>query len=136
MEGYHSNFANLDLSAFKINGNKAIEGEPMELSGCILTNTGIRIDFDTKRYKSMSDKYKYFAISSSDSEHESPITIKKVFNDYWGGCYLNGRRISTVEERRETAKKKRLEYEQMKEDLLSTTKSSIKEQAKVFTKNV
>ena len=101
---------------------KGIRPKRIEISNCNLQNTGININFDEtdKTIEQMCDRSPSVAISE-DIKNGSLI-----------GCYVNGKRILSLEERQAIAQEKLAEYEKMKEDLISATTSSIEQQTSGF----
>lgn len=108
-------FSNLDLSDLTINGNEYIDGDGCGLGDCCLINTGIKIKFDISDYKKLVSEFG-----------------KQTFIDKWIGCYLNGKRVYSVDERKNVKLQKIEEYEKMKRDIFDSTVGSIEEQIKGF----
>lgn len=116
-----SNFSNIDLSSHKINVDYSIDVVGKNLYDCCLVNTGIQIDFDAKLYKQTIDDYSIKTEVLNGEESNVYVDyIKKALNEQWVGCYVNGKIIESIDEKKLKAKKKLAEYEKMKDKLLYT----------------
>jgi len=92
------------------------------LESCNLTETGLNVNLTA------TDKI-IGKIVDYDMEKGLGNLIK---HGYLNGCYVNGKKIHSLEERQAIAQEKKAEYEKMKEDLINSTISSIEEQTSGF----
>ena len=112
LEAWRSEFNGIDLSAQKIDAFQSVQGEYSDLSACNLTNCGVQITLNTEKF--------------SDGKHESEL--KQALNTNWIGCYVNGKKVLSPEEKLANATKKREEYQKMKETIFNSVLGSIEEQ--------
>lgn len=116
LTGHRSFFTNIDLSSREIDAYEYFFEDTYNLSRCDLENTGIRIKLDVEKFK--------------DGTYKEDL--QEVMGEDWVGCYVNGKKIKSVDERQAIAQEKNAEYEKMKEDLISATMSSIEQQTSGF----
>ena len=129
---YDVNLSNVDLSKFTVNFIDMFEANAICDSRCNLSNTGINIIADAKKIKS--------------SDYYLQNYQKKFKNGEFVGCYINGKKIRSseekkilVQEKRKEIEQKRKEMEQYKqalEDLYFSIKQDINQQIKNFQKKL
>ncbi len=110
----YTDLSGIDLSKFLINLLDIITvGGPLIGIGCNLSNTGLSISLDSKSLCDTTAKKNFRTILMSGDLN---------------GCFLNGKRVISIEEKRERASQKLIEYEQYKEKTLSDVSASIQKQ--------
>jgi len=116
----NTDFTNVDLSGFTINGRTLVEGmdECLFDENCNLSNSGIKITISSEDVAPKE--------SGLDDSGVDPNYIKRHLYDmieagYLDGCYING-------ERRELSQDGNEEYEKYKDGLISSVSRSIAEQ--------
>lgn len=113
----NTNLEGIDLSAFRMNPEDMYNSG---FSSCILRNTGFKIiDFSKEN------------IEETDDPEE---IIKHLKNGDYDGCYINGKLMKSKEERQETARQMRMQYQQFRDELVRSTLSDIDEQIKGMKK--
>lgn len=104
-------FRDNDLSDFSFDGVRSVcVGD--NVSGCCFQNTGVDIDFDKdelmselKREGDDLEKYKLDIVK----------TLRDNMRELWVGCYLNGKKILSKEEKKQSANELKDNYLQFKE---------------------
>ena len=81
-------------------------------SNCNLRDTGIRINLNPDDFK--------------DSRFKEKLQDAMEYN--WVGCYVNGKKVLSSDEKQEIADSKYDEYEKMKADIFNSVTDSIEEQ--------
>ena len=112
LEAWGSDFNGIDLSTKKIDAFQYILGEYSQLAACDLTNCGVQITLDVEK------------IRDGKCEEE----LKQAMNEYWIGCYVNGKKVLSPDEKQKDASKIKTEYEKMKEEIFTFVLGSIEEQ--------
>ena len=112
LDAWGSDFNGIDLSTKKIDALQYMLGEYSQLASCNLTNCGVQIILDSEKF--------------SDGKYKEEL--QQAMNEDWVGCYVNGKRVLSNEEKQTTATEKREEYEKMKDEIFSSTLGSIEEQ--------
>ena len=92
------------------------------LESCNLTDTGLNINLTPTDI--IIGK-----IIDFDMKEGLGILIK---HGFLNGCYVNGKKMHSLEERQAIAQEKKAEYEKMKEDLINSTISNIEQQTNSF----
>jgi len=103
-----SDLSNIDLSAYTKRGTDSLFPGRLpyntkliaELIDCRLVNTGLNIIFDIRGHEEEVKKNLKDALSE----------IKRNFNENWVGCYVNGKRILSLEEKKQISQQKLQEY--------------------------
>ena len=85
-----------------------------------LTNTGTKIILDMDKLKSNYDEH-------YDSQHYQSW-LKEYMENYWVGCYLNGKFIKAPQEKKKDSDQIKEEYEEYKSGEFADILSSIAEQ--------
>ena len=104
----------IDLSDRTIDGYKYLDLDENNLHISDLTNTGIKIDLNAESCKDFRNSAEFY----------------DAMNHYWVGCYVNGKKILSSEEKKTVATKKKEEYEKMKAEIFNSVLGSIEEQKK------
>ena len=116
-------FSNNDLSDFSFDGVRSIcVGD--NITGCDFKNTGAQIQFDKNYLKFQLER------KGDNVEYKSNIvnTLRDSMREMWIGCYLNGRKILSKEEKQQSAKELREKYLEFKDDEISKVLDDISEQ--------
>ena len=117
-------FRDNDLSDFTFDGTRAIcEGDTF--SACIFTNTGVKIDFDKDIFLCELKK------DGDDLEQYKSNIVNELrdnIREHWVGCYLNGRKILSTEEKQQSAMELREKYQEFEDNEFSKILDSIGEQ--------
>ncbi len=111
VQAYKSSFDGIDLSTRTINAKDYFFEDTYALSYCSLRNTGINISLDT---------------SVKDMDWDE--ALQNAMSDDWVGCYVNGKKVLSYEEKQKNASEKKEEYEQMKNEIFDSILKSIEEQ--------
>ena len=111
LQAFKSFFDGIDLSSRTIDADGYLSDDTYNLSYCSLRNTGININLDTSVKGMHWDK-----------------ALRNAMNEDWVGCYVNGKKVLSYEERQRNASDKREEYEQMKDGIFDSVLGSIEEQ--------
>ena len=129
---YGVNLSNNDLSKFTVNFVDMSVPNAIFDEDCNFSNTGINIIADAKKIKSC--------------DYDLQNYQKKFKNGEFVGCYINGKKIRSseekkilVQEKRKEIEQKRKEMEQYKkalEDLYFSIKQDINQQIKNFQKKL
>lgn len=85
---------------------------------CNFSNTGIKINYAQRRL--------------DDLKYVTKELGSKIRDGSFSGCYINGKRIQTPEEKLMVSQEKKAEYEKFKEDIILSTLNNIKQQANDF----
>lgn len=105
IHGYCSSLEEVDLSSRMLDAERYFEDDVYDVKStffsCNLRNTGINICLDTAMVKR--------------NGWEEYLNI--AMNNDWIGCYVNGKKVLSFEEKQENASQKRAEYEQVKNDI-------------------
>lgn len=109
----YSDLSGLDLSNIKIDGVQYLMGDHDNLGHCDLTDSGVQIVYNEENLN------EYIKESSYASYQED---LTEAMNKNWIGCYLNGEKVLSPEERQ------RVEYENYKQQIFDSVSSSIEEQ--------
>lgn len=112
LRALNSYFNEIDLSTRAVDAGGYFMGDVYHLAGCDLRNSGIHINLNGKYFK--------------DGQYQKKIYT--AMNDDWIGCYVNGKRVLSLEEKQAIAHQKREEYEKMKAEIFGSVTSSIEEQ--------
>lgn len=113
-----TNLANNDLTGLEFNAVDAMIGDQFFETN--LTNTGTKIVLDMEKLQSKYDEH-------YDSQYYQNW-LKEYIENYWVGCYLNGKLIKASEEKKQSAEITREEYEQYKRQKFADILNSIAEQ--------
>jgi len=120
-------FSGVDLSKWTINGKILF----LDLVGCVfdnecnLSNTRINIIINPDEMIDETPQNKYFLKTAFKEMLDEGLLV---------GCYINGKLISSMEEKQVAAQEKRDDYEKMKEDLISKVTNSIDQQINGFSR--
>lgn len=109
MSAIKSSFDGIDLSSRTISAYGYFYEDTYSLSYCSLHNTGININLGA---------------NDSHDDEES----QKAMNNDWVGCYVNGKKVLSREEKLAIAEQKNNEYQNYKQSILDSVSSSIDEQ--------
>ena len=112
LEAWASDFNGIDLSTKKIDAFQYILGEYSQLAACDLTNCGVQITLDVEKIRDGKCKEE----------------LKQAMNEDWIGCYVNGKKVLSPDEKQKDASKIKTEYEKMKEEIFTSVLGSIEEQ--------
>ena len=112
LDAISSDFSGIDLSTKKIDGYQCMLGDYSQLPDCKLTDCGVQITLNSENFK--------------DNNFNSDL-YSAMYGD-WVGCYVNGKKVSSHEEKEKNATAKRKEYKKMKEELFNSTFESIEKQ--------
>ena len=156
-----TNFTNNDFSYATVDA-KWFNYDDMELrlNGCNFSNTGLNITYVAPQIppiyyetrKKEDELYELFQNKNITEEEYrekdeklSEITSQYSTDDFYkiaigeqikeghlNGCYINGKKVHSLEERQAIAQEKKAEYEKMKEDLINSTLGSIEQQTSGF----
>lgn len=111
-DAWGSDLRGIDLSTRKIDAFQYILGDYQNLGACDLAGCGVQISLDAEKFK--------------DGKYKEDLT--QAMNVNWVGCYVNGKRVLSDEEKEKNATEKREEYEKMKDDIFGSVLGSIEEQ--------
>ena len=113
-----TNLRNVDLSKFTISIEQMMTDRAIIGSKCDLTNTGLNLTVDTNE-----------EIWNKEPNQWNPENfLKTEMMPHLVGCYINGKKIISLEEREAIAQEKRTEYETYKQGIFDSVYSSIEEQ--------
>ena len=121
LDAWGSDFTGIDLSTKKIDGLEYLLNEYDSLGVCTLTDCGVQITLDR-------EKFEQFKNRKSNQDIEVMEGLQHAMNEEWVGCYVNGKKVLSLKERRANATEKKEEYDKMKGDIFNSTIESIKEQ--------
>lgn len=108
----------IDLSDRTIDGFEYFMGDTSHLTDCVLTNSCIKIKLNAEDFK----EFKFY-----DELHQA-------MNYDWVGCYVNGKKVLSSDEKKAMATEKKEEYEKMKAEIFNSVLGSIEEQKKPKSK--
>ena len=111
------NFSGVDLSKFTFNLQDLVSGFGRCIfdDRCDLSNTGLKLEVQP---------------DDMDTIYKKDSFKKMLANEYLNGCYVNGIKILSLEEKKSLAEVRKSEYEQMKSDILDSVNSSIEAKIK------
>ena len=92
---------------------------------CNFRNTGAKIEFDENKFLRES---KIDGIGLEKHKLDMISALKDCMGEYWVGCYLNGKKILSKEEKIESSKKIKDEYLKFKDEEISNILDYIGEQ--------
>ena len=118
-----SNLSNNDLSRLEIDANQVLNGENFD--GVNLTNTGARVNID---YDELSVLIKEWDKIDGSSNNRIKESLKEYMENYWVGCYLNGKLIKSSAEKKQEAEAMQEEYDEFKSLEFANILGSIAEQ--------
>lgn len=96
----NSNLSGIDLSGRSMTAYYCWDNDLQHFPGCNLTNTGINI---------------FISQESSDYKYLKHFLKDAVCNN-WVGCYVNGKKILSIEENTSKRESLKTQYEQMKQE--------------------
>lgn len=114
LEASRSDLTNLDLSDKEIDALSYLRGDTSNLGKCKLINCGVKINLDPEDFK--------FTIRKKP--------LQSAMEEFWPGCYLNGKRVHSVVERMTNAQEIRKKYEEMENKYLTSVLDDIYDQIK------
>lgn len=117
-----SDLKSLDLSSRKIDGYDFIHEDHRALGWCDLRNTGISIELVPGKFHQM---YK-----DEESAKELRKGLKQAYEVYWQGCFCNGKRVSTYDERSARKSDINRAYRTYEQERINDVLDVIKETAK------
>ena len=112
LAAWGSDFNGIDLSTKRIDALQYMLGEYDDLAACDLTNCGVQITLNAEAFR----------------DGKFTEELQQAMNEDWAGCYVNGKRVLSYEEKQANATEKREEYEKMKDEIFSSTLGNIEEQ--------
>ena len=114
----YSDLTGIDLSTKKIYAYGYLNGTNSSLIGCCLTDCKVQITFDIEDFR---------------GEKLLKKELREAIKEDLVGCYVNGKIILSQEEKKansKNAKRRRQEYEEMKNETFSSILGNIKKQVK------
>ena len=103
----------IDLSAKEIKAIDYFFGNGDSLYNCYLNNCKVQITLQVIDFKT----------------HEASIgLLRRAMKEQWVGCYVNGKKVLSQDEKVANAKKRRQEYENMRNEIISSTLENIEKQ--------
>lgn len=157
-----SNFSNNDFSHITVDANffNYEEVDEFRFNGANFSNTGLNINYtnpqippifyeELAKEKEAEELYQNGSISEDEyierMRKHREITLQylndaiyklalgeAIKDGYLNGCYINGKKVHSLEEKQAIAQEKQAEYEKIKEDLISITTNSIEQQTSGF----
>jgi len=129
MPGFHaedSSFYKIDLSGYTLDATKMVMGSgtsPFDVD-CYLAGTGAKIINYTKEAMEQASVKEGFDLLGKFN--------RSLREDYFSGCYINGKLFQSSYDRKISAKEMKKEHEKMKADLFADTIQSIEQQISGF----
>lgn len=120
---FDTNMDGLDFSSYTVDESFFSDYATCFAVDCSLRNTGLNVSMTPN-----GSEYTFAGYYLGLKE----IVGEAISKGRLDGCYVNGKKILTLEERQVIAQEKRAEYEKMKEDLIAETTSSIEQQSSGF----
>lgn len=119
----HCNLKNIDLSKIIVDVSEIIAQfwDTGYFEFCKLKNTGLKITLN------LSDEI-YSDFSADEIAKYKKLICTNIKEGNFGGCYINGKLMHSMEEREQIAQRKREEYTQYKDIFVSDISDSINEQ--------
>ena len=111
-EAFGSDLSGIDLSTIEIDAQNYLSDNFSNLAACNLTGCGVQIRLHADDIK--------------DGEEKDDLI--QAMNVNWVGCYVNGKRVLSNEEKQAIATEKREKYGKMKDGIFSSTLGSVEEQ--------
>lgn len=111
-EAFGSDLSGIDLSTIEIDAQNYLSDNFSNLGACNLTGCGVQIRLHADDIK--------------DGEEKDDLI--QAMNVNWVGCYVNGKRVLSNEEKQAIATEKREKYGKMKDEIFSSTLGSVEEQ--------
>lgn len=111
-EAFGSDLSGIDLSTIEIDAQNYLSDNFSNLGACNLTGCGVQIRLHADDIK--------------DGEEKDDLI--QAMNVNWVGCYVNGKRVLSNEEKQAIATEKREKYGKMKDGIFSSTLGSVEEQ--------
>ena len=85
-----------------------------------------------EEYRTKNKKLNEITSQHSTDKYYMVALGEQIKDGHLNGCYINGKKVLSLEERQAIAQQKKAEYEKMKEDLIASTTSSIEQQVSGF----
>jgi len=150
-----SDFSGNDFSNSNVDANAFYLDTIRHLGGSNFSNTGLNINYEEpdipqEYYEACKELEKLEKLPKEEQSGEEfrlkrnqyeqivgsfseEVKFKEVFEGYinegkFDGCYINGKKVLSKEERQVIAQEKKLEYENMQDELLSSVIDNIEQQ--------